>query len=266
MAARPVPKLAANLSLLFPQLPFLERFAAAAQAGFRYVEYQFPYGFGSASEVAERAREAGVEVVLHNLPGGDAAKGDRGISCQPARVNEFREGVDRAIEYARAAGCPRLNALAGVAPQGIARGRLTETLVENLRYAAARLAREGLTLLTEPANTRTIPGFFLNTSRQALEVIDAVGAKSLLLQYDIFHMQIVEGDLAHTIERLLPRIGHMQLADVPDRHEPGTGEINYEFLLAHIDRLGYRGWIGCEYNPKGDTVAGLAWAKRWLQA
>jgi hydroxypyruvate isomerase len=259
-----MPRLAANLSLLFPELPFLERFAAAARAGFRYVEYQFPYAAGSAAEVARRARDAGVEVVLHNLPGGDAAKGDRGIACQPARVAEFREGVERAIEYAKAAGCPRLNALAGVAPVDAAPELLFETLVENLRYAAGKLAAAGLTLLTEPANTRTIPGFYLNTSRRAMEAIDAAGSANLLLQYDIFHMQIVEGDLAKTIERLLPRIGHMQLADVPDRHEPGTGEINFDFLLAHIDRLGYQGWMGCEYIPKGDTVAGLAWAKRCL--
>ena len=260
-----MPRLAANLSLLFPELPFPERFAAAAAAGFRCVEYQFPYGFGRADEIASRAREAGVEVVLHNLPGGDAAKGDRGIACQPARVAEFREGVERAIEYARAAGCPRLNALAGIAPPEAAPELLFETLVENLRYAAGRLAAAGLTLLTEPANPRTIPGFFLNTSRQAIEAIDAAGAPNLMLQYDIFHMQIVEGDLAKTIERLLPRIGHLQLADVPDRHEPGTGEINYEFLLSHIDRLGYRGWIGCEYVPRGDTREGLAWARRYLQ-
>jgi hydroxypyruvate isomerase len=259
-----MPRLAANLSLLFPELPFLERFAAAARAGFRYVEYQFPYAAGSAAEVARRARDAGVEVVLHNLPAGDAAKGDRGIACQPARVAEFREGVERAIEYAKAAGCPRLNALAGVAPVDAAPELLFETLVENLRYAAGKLAAAGLTLLTEPANTRTIPGFYLNTSRRAMEAIDAAGSANLLLQYDIFHMQIVEGDLAKTLERLLPRIGHMQLADVPDRHEPGTGEINFDFLLAHIDRLGYQGWMGCEYIPKGDTVAGLAWAKRYL--
>jgi hydroxypyruvate isomerase len=259
-----MPRLAANISLLFPEVPFMERFAAAARAGFRYVEYQFPYGFGSAVDVAQRARDAGVQVVLHNLPGGDAAKGDRGIACQPARVAEFREGVERAIEYAKAAGCPRLNALAGVAPVDAAPELLFETLVENLRYAAGKLAAAGLTLLTEPANTRTIPGFYLNTSRRAMEAIDAAGSANLLLQYDIFHMQIVEGDLAKTIERLLPRIGHMQLADVPDRHEPGTGEINFDFLLAHIDRLGYQGWMGCEYIPKGDTVAGLAWAKRYL--
>lgn len=259
-----MPRLAANLSLMFPEVPFMERFAAAARAGFRCVEYQFPYAFGSAAEVARRARDAGVEVVLHNLPGGDAARGDRGIACQPARVAEFREGVERAIEYAQAAGCPRLNALAGVAPADAAPELLFETLVENLRYAAGKLAAAGLTLLTEPANRRTIPDFFLNTSRQALDVIDAAGSANLKLQYDIFHMQVVEGDLAKTIERLLPRIGHMQLADVPERHEPGTGEINFEFLLAHIDRLGYPGWMGCEYIPRGDTVAGLAWAKRYL--
>ena len=260
-----MPRLAANISLLFPQLPFLERFAAAARAGFRFVEYQFPYALGSAAQVAERARDAGVQVVLHNLPAGDAAKGDRGIACQPARVGEFREGVERAIEYATAAGCPRMNALAGVAPADVPSEQLFETLVGNLRHAAARLKQAGLTLLTEPANPRTIPGFFLNTSTQAIAVIDAVGADNLLLQYDIFHMQVVEGDLAKTIERLLPRIGHMQLADVPDRHEPGSGEINFDFLLPHIDRLGYQGWIGCEYIPKGDTVQGLAWAKPYLR-
>jgi hydroxypyruvate isomerase len=257
-------RLAANLSLLFPELPFLERFEAAARAGFRYVEYQFPYAFGSAAEVAAAARAAGVEVVLHNLPAGDPARGDRGIACLPGRAGEFREGVERAIEYARAAGCPRLNALAGVAPAGVPRARLVETLVENLRHGAGRLAREGMELLVEPINPRTIPGFLLNTSRQAIEVLEAVGASNLKLQYDIFHMQIAEGDLAKTIERLLARIGHVQLADVPDRHEPGTGEINFPWLLAHIDRIGYAGWIGCEYVPRGDTIEGLAWAKPYL--
>ena len=260
-----MPRLAANLSLLFPQIPFPERFAAAAKAGFKYVEYQFPYAFGSAREIAERARGAGVEVVLHNLPGGDAAKGDRGIACLPNRVAEFREGVERAIEYARAAGCLRLNTLAGVAPEGVAKEKLRETLIENLRFAADKLKAAGLTLLTEPCNPRTIPGFFLSGSKDGIEIIDAVRAPNLLLQYDIFHMQIVEGDLARTIERLLPRIGHMQLADVPDRHEPGTGEINYGWLLAEIDRLGYQGWIGCEYLPRGDTLQGLAWAKPYLK-
>ena len=261
-----MPKLAANLSLMFPDLPFLDRFAAAARAGFRYVEYQFPYAFGGAAQVAERSRAAQVEVVLHNLPAGDAAKGDRGIACQPARVAEFREGVERGIEYARAAGCPRLNALAGIAPEGVPRGKLFDTLVENLRYAADRLQAAGLTLLTEPANPRTIPGFFLNTSQQGVAAIDAAGAANLMLQYDIFHMQIVEGDLVLAASNFIKATWFvvLPLADVPDRHEPGTGEINFEFLLSHIDRLGYRGWIGCEYIPQGDTVQGLAWAKRYL--
>jgi len=258
-------KIAANLSLLFPQLPFLERFMAARKAGFRWVEYQFPYAFGGAREVADAARAAGVEVVLHNLPAGDAAKGDRGIACQPARAGEFREGVERAIEYAKAAGCTRLNALAGVSPEGVPRGKVQETLVENLRYAAGKLKSAGLALLTEPCNPRTIPGFFLTTSKQGIEVIDAAGADNLMLQYDVFHMQIVEGDLAKTIERLLARIGHIQIADVPDRHEPGTGEINFPWLLAHIDRLGYQGWIGAEYIPKADTLQGLTWAAPYLK-
>ncbi|MGQ0512195.1 MAG: 2-oxo-tetronate isomerase [Betaproteobacteria bacterium] len=260
-----MPKLAANVSLLFPELPFLERFAAAAKAGFRYVEYQFPYAFGSAAQVADAARAAGVEVVLHNLPAGDAAKGDRGIACLPDRVGEFREGVARAIEYAIATGCPRLNALAGVAPAGAKREALRQTLEENLRYAARALATAGLVLLTEPVNSRTVPGFLLNSSRDGIEVIDAVGEPNLMLQYDLFHMQIVEGDLAKTMERLLPRIGHMQIADVPDRHEPGTGEVNFDFLLRHMDAIGYAGWVGCEYIPAGDTAQGLAWAKPWLK-
>ena len=260
-----MPKLAANLSLLFPQLSFAERFAAAAKAGFRYVEYQFPYAFGSAREIAQRAKDAGVEVVLHNLPAGDAAKGDRGITCQPERRNEFREGVDRAIEYAKAVGCPRMNTLAGIPSPGLDREKARQTLVENLRYAAGKLKAAGLMLLTEPCNPRTIPGFLLNTSKEGVEVIEAAGVDNLKLQYDVFHMQIVEGDLAKTIERLLPRIGHIQIADVPDRNEPGTGEINFPWLLAKIDQLGYAGWIGAEYLPKGDTVEGLKWAASYLK-
>ena len=258
-----MPRLAANLSLLFPEIDFRDRFAAAKRTGFRFVEYQFPYAW-PAAEVAGCAREAAVEVVLHNLPAGDASRGERGIACLPGRESEFREGVERAIEYARAARCPRLNCLAGVAPPGIARERLCETFVENLRHAAARLKAAGIRLLIEPINPVTLPGFFLNTSRQAERVLAAAGSDNLAIQYDIFHMQIAEGDLARTIERLLPKIGHLQLADVPGRHEPGTGEINFPWLLAHIDRLGYAGWIGCEYNPLGDTVAGLTWAKPYL--
>ena len=258
-----MPKLAANVSMLFAEHAFLERFSAAAKAGFRFVEYQFPYAW-PAAEVAASVGRAGVEVVLHNLPAGDPARGDRGIACLPGRETEFREGVERAIEYARAVRCPRMNCLAGLAPRGVARERLQETFVANLAWAAGRLKAAGIRLMIEPINPRSVPGFFLNTSRQAEEIIDAAGSDNLAIQYDLFHMQIVEGDLATTVERLLPKIGHMQLADVPGRHEPGSGEINFPWLLAHIDRAGYAGWIGCEYNPLGDTVAGLAWAKPYL--
>lgn len=258
-----MPKLAANLSLLFPQLDFLDRFDAAARAGFRYVEYQFPYQWDR-HEIARRARAAGVEVVLHNIPAGDHAGGDRGIACLPERASEFRDGVERAIEYAQAAGCTRLNCLAGVVAPDAPPARHFDTLVENVKFAADRLGAAGLALLLEPINTRSMPGFFLTGTRQALEVLDAARAGNAWMQYDIFHMQIMEGDLARSIERLLPRIGHMQLADVPGRHEPGTGEINFDFLLRHVDRIGYAGHIGCEYNPCGDTVEGLAWAKPFL--
>ena len=258
-----MPKLAANVSTMFAEHAFLDRLAAAANAGFQFVEYQFPYAWPP-QEVAARVQHAGVEVVLHNLPAGDPARGERGIACLPGRESEFREGVERAIEYARAVRCPRMNCLAGVAPPDVARERLEETLVANLVYAAGKLEAAGIRLLIEPINPRSVPGFFLNSSRQAEAIIDATGSDNLAIQYDLFHMQIVEGDLAMTIERLLPRIGHMQLADVPGRHEPGTGEINFPWLLGHIDGVGYAGWIGCEYNPLGDTVAGLAWAKPYL--
>jgi len=255
-----MPKLAANLSMLFPQLEFLERFAAARAAGFRYVEYQFPYAW-RADDIARRVAAAGVEVVLHNLPAGDAAKGERGIACLPGREAQFRQGVERAIEYAKAVGCARLNCIAGLAP---ADRTHFDTLVANVRHAARRLGEVGIQLVIEPINTRTVPGFFLTHSQQAIDVLNAAGEGNARLQYDLFHMQIMEGDLAATLERLLARIGHVQIADVPGRNEPGTGEINFDFLLAHLDRIGYSGWVGCEYNPRGDTLEGLSWAKPYL--
>jgi hydroxypyruvate isomerase len=255
-----MPKLAANLSMLFTELDFLDRFAAARAAGFRHVEYQFPYAF-SASDIAAAAREVDVSVVLHNLPAGDATKGERGIAALPGREAEFRDGVERAVSYASAVRCPRLNCLAGLAPvDDVHFG----TLVANVRYAARRLGEVGIQLMIEAINTRSVPGFYLNGSQQAIDVLNAAGEGNAFLQYDLFHMQIMEGDLASTMERLLPRIGHIQIADVPDRHEPGTGEINFEFLLAHLDRIGYSGWVGCEYNPRGDTLEGLTWAKPYL--
>ena len=255
-----MPKLAANVSMLFPEADFLDRFALAARAGFRYVEYQFPYAW-DARAVAERAHAAGVQVVLHNISAGDMAKGERGIAALPGREGEFRDGVERAIDYAKAAACPRLNCLAGLAPQ---EPRHFDTLVENVRYAARRLGEVGIQLMVEAINTRSVPGFYLNGSRQAIDVLNAAGEGNAFLQYDFFHMQIMEGDLATTVERLLPRIGHIQLADVPGRNEPGSGEINFDFLLGHLDRIGYAGWVGCEYNPLADTLEGLKWAKRWL--
>jgi hydroxypyruvate isomerase len=246
--------------MLFPQLGFLDRFAAARAAGFRYVEYQFPYEH-DAAEVARRTRDAGVEVVLHNLPLGGDPKIERGIACLPGREREFRDNVERGIEYAVAARCPRLNCISGIAP---ADAEHLEVLVGNLRYAARKLAAAGLQLMLEPVSTRTVPGFILNRSQPAIDVLNRVGEGNAFLQYDLYHMQIMEGDLAMTIERLLPRIGHMQIADVPARNEPGTGELNFDFLLRHIDSLGYSGWIGCEYNPRGDTVEGLKWARAYL--
>jgi hydroxypyruvate isomerase len=200
--------------------------------------------------------------VLHNLPAGDAAKGDRGIGCLAGREREFREGVERGIAYARAVGCPRLNCLAGLAPADRAH---FDVLVENVRYAARALGSAGMQLVLEAINTRTVPGFFLSRSAQAIEVLNAAGEGNAFLQYDFFHMQIMEGDLARTVERLLPRIGHVQLADVPGRHEPGSGELNFDFLLRHLDALGYAGWVGCEYNPLGDTLEGLRWAQPYLR-
>jgi hydroxypyruvate isomerase len=255
-----MPKLAANVSMLFPQLDFLYRFAAARAAGFRAVEYQFPYDH-DAKEVARRVRDARLEVVLHNLPLGGNPKVERGIACLPGREREFRDNVERGIEYALAAGCPRLNCISGIAP---ADKEHVDVLVGNLRYAARKLGAAGLQLMLEPVSTRTVPGFILNRSQPAIDVLNAVGEGNAFLQYDLFHMQIMEGDLAATIERLLPRIGHMQIADVPARNEPGTGELNFDFLLHHIDGLGYSGWIGCEYNPRGDTVEGLKWARAYL--
>ncbi|SEG13548.1 hydroxypyruvate isomerase [Billgrantia desiderata] len=253
-----MPKFAANLSMLFTEEDFLDRFKAAAEAGFKGVEYLFPYDY-SAVELKARLDEHGLTQVLHNLPAGDWGAGERGIACHPDRVEEFRAGVEQAIDYATVLGCKQVNCLAGIQPQGVSLEQARRTLVENLRYAAEKLEAAGILLLAEPINTRDIPGFFLNRTEQALAIFDEVGSPNLKLQYDIYHMQIMEGDLAPTIEKHLARIAHVQLADNPGRHEPGTGEIHYPFLFAYLDRLGYDGWIGCEYKPKTTTREGLGW-------
>jgi hydroxypyruvate isomerase len=260
-----MPKFAANLTMLWNELDFIDRFAAAAKAGFRGVEYLFPYPYPK-EKLAECLRANGLKQVLHNLPAGDWAKGERGIACLPDRVTEFQDGVGRAIEYARALSCPQVNCLAGIAPPNVAADRVRETFVSNLRFAAGALKAAGIRLLIEPINTRDIPGFYLNHTQQAVDVIAAVASANLWVQYDIYHMQIMEGDLAPTMQRHLAQIAHVQLADNPGRNEPGTGEINYPFLFGFVDRLGYDGWIGCEYKPKTTTAEGLGWIKPYMTA
>jgi hydroxypyruvate isomerase len=259
-----MPRFAANLTMLFIEHPFLDRFEHAAKAGFKAVEFLFPYAY-DAAEIRQRLQAHGLELVLHNLPAGNWEAGERGIACHPDRVDEFREGVSKALDYAGQLGVRQLNCLVGKVPAGVPEDVLRQTVVDNLRYAAAALKAAGLRLLVEPINTFDIPGFYLNRTTQAVALLDEVGADNAFIQYDIYHAQRMEGELAATIEKHLPRIGHVQLADNPGRNEPGTGEIHYPFLFAHLDRLGYQGWIGCEYKPATSTEAGLGWRDALLQ-
>jgi hydroxypyruvate isomerase len=257
-------RLAANLSMMFSDLPFLDRFDAAAERGFRGVEYLFPYD-AAATAIRERLDRHGLAQVLFNLPAGDWARGERGIAGLPGRVEEFRRGVDNALRYARATGCRKLHAMPGRVPAGVDRERCLSIFVDNLIFAADAAAADGVDILIEPINTRVdIPGYLLDRTDLALAILARAGRPNIRLQFDIYHVQIMEGDLARSIERLLPHIGHMQLADNPGRNEPGTGEIRYEWLLDRIEDLGYTGWIGCEYKPRSPTVAGLSWAARYL--
>ena len=253
-----MPKFAANLTMLFTELDFLDRFDAARKAGFKAVEYLFPYAYDR-KLLAEKLASAGLAQVLHNLPAGDWAKGERGIACLPDRVGEFRDGVGKAVEYAKALGCSQVNCLAGVPRPDADPERVYSTFVDNLRFAARALGAEGIRLLIEPINTRDIPGFYLCHTQQALDLISKAGGENIYLQYDIYHMQVMEGDIARSLQKHVGRIAHVQLADNPGRNEPGTGEINYPFLFRHLDAIGYRGWIGCEYKPKTTTVEGLGW-------
>jgi hydroxypyruvate isomerase len=255
-----MPKLAANLTMLWNELDFLDRFAAAAKTGFTAVEYLFPYAYPK-EVLAERLVRHGLAQVLHNLPAGDWAKGDRGTACDPSRVSEFQDGVGQAIDYARALSCTQVNCLAGIVPAGVDARKARETFVANLRFAADKLGSAGIKLLIEPINTFDIPGFFLSHTKQALDIIRDTGSSNVYLQYDIYHMQRMEGELANTIKANLAQIAHVQLADNPGRNEPGTGEINYRFLFGFLDAIGYDGWIGCEYKPKGGTDEGLDWRR-----
>ncbi|MGN6086552.1 hydroxypyruvate isomerase [Trinickia sp.] len=255
-----MPKFAANLTMLFNEVPFLDRFEAAARAGFTAVEFMFPYPF-PASELADRLETNRLRLVLHNLPAGNWDAGERGIACLPDRIAEFRDGVGRAIDYAKALHVTQLNCLVGIPSRDVTPERARSTIVENLRFAAAALEKEGIKLLVEPCNAYDIPSFALNRSSEALDVIRDVASNNLYLQYDIYHMQRMEGELAATLQKHLPRIAHIQLADNPGRHEPGTGEINYAFLFDWLDRIGYDGYIGCEYKPRTTTLEGLSWVR-----
>ncbi len=254
-------RFSANLTMLFPDVDFLDRFERAAKAGFKAVEYMFPYPYGK-DDLSERLRKYGLQQVLFNLPAGDWAAGDRGIACLPGREGEFRDGVGLAIEYAKALGCPLVNCLVGKAPVG-APEKARRTLIDNLRFASAALEKERIRFLVEPLNLRDMPGFYLCGTGNALKLIEEVNHPNLWLQYDIYHMQVAEGNLMQTIQENFKRIAHIQIADNPGRNEPGTGEINFPNIFRFLDKMGYAGWIGCEYKPLGKTEDGLAWMKTY---
>ena len=259
-----MPRFAANLSMLYNEHAFLDRFGAAAADGFSAVEYLFPYAF-AATDLAARLADHGLTQVLFNGPPGDWERGEHGTACLPGREDEFRRGLDEALRYAAVLHCPRVHVMAGLAPAGTERAALQATYLANLAWAAAQAAAHGIDVLIEPINTRDIPGFFLNRQDEAHAVLAAVGAPNLKVQMDLYHCQIVEGDLARKLERYLPAgaVGHLQIAGVPERHEPDGGEINHPYLFDLIDGLGYTGWIGAEYRPRittpGGTAAGLGW-------
>ena len=253
-----MPRFAANLSMMFNEVPFLDRFARARAAGFQAVEFLFPYEF-PAAEIAKRLQENGLQQVLFNAPPGNWEAGERGMAALPGRQAEFRDAIGKALEYCAALSCPRLHVMAGLAPAGVPRDKLLSTYAANLAWAAEECGKAGVKPIIEPINHRDIPGFFLNTTDEGAAIIQAVGPERLGLQFDLYHCQITEGDLVKRVEKHLPLIAHMQVADTPGRHEPGTGEVNWPFVFERIDALGFRGWIGCEYRPKAVTEDGLGW-------
>lgn len=253
-----MPKFAANLSMMFNELPFLDRFEAAAGTGFKGVEFLFPYEFPPEA-IEEKLRRYGIEIVLFNMPPGNWAAGERGITSIPGREEEFREGVEKALLYATRLGVPRLHAMAGIPPATADRAACRETLIANLRYAAEQLATHGITLLLEAINSRDMPGFFVNTQAESFDIVSTVGAPNLKMQMDLYHMQVMEGDLAKKLEKYASLCGHIQIAGAPERNEPDTGEIRYEYLYKKLDAMGYAGWLGCEYRPAAKTVDGLGW-------
>ncbi|MEM6617239.1 MAG: 2-oxo-tetronate isomerase [Pseudomonadota bacterium] len=260
-----MPKLAANLTTLFTDVPFLDRFERAARAGFEAVEFLFPYAH-TVDEIGTRLEDHSLDLVLMNMPPGDWDAGERGMAGLPGRDDEFRRSVDTALRYARDLKCPNVHCMSGMRDESIALDAQLVVLVNNLTFAADACAADGITMLLEPLNSRDVPGYLVSTTTQALDLIDLMGRPNTGLQFDVYHVQIMEGDLAPRLERLLDRIPHIQISDTPGRHEPGTGEINYPFLLSHLDRIGYRGYVGCEYNPASTTEAGLGWATTYLNS
>ena len=257
-----MPQLAANLSMMFNEVPFLDRFAAAAAAGFKAVEYLFPYEH-PAAELRLRLDGAGLKQVLFNGPPGDWAKGERGIASLPGRQAEFREGIKQALDYAAALDCPLIHVMAGIPAAGVPPVTAAAIYTANLAWAGEQALAAGKRIVLEPINHRDMPGFHLNTVEQGAAIVEAIGRDRLGLQFDIYHCQITQGDVTKRMEALLPVIAHMQIADVPARNEPGTGEIGWDYVFRRIDALGYQGWVGCEYRPAGETVAGLAWRQRY---
>jgi hydroxypyruvate isomerase len=256
-----MPRFAANLSMMYTEVPFLERFEAAARDGFDAVEYLFPYEH-TPDEIASRLTANGLTQALFNLPPGDWAAGERGMACIPGREAEFAASVDQALLYAQATGCQRLHAMAGLKPASLEHAAMCRTYVANLKAAAERLAPLGITLLIEPINTRDMPGFYLNWQQQAHDVLAEVGAPNLKVQMDFYHCQIMEGDLSKRLEKHFSGVGHIQIAGVPDRHEPDEGEVHFPHLFDRVDALGYSGFVGCEYHPRAGTSEGLGWLRR----
>jgi hydroxypyruvate isomerase len=244
--------------MMFTEVPFLDRFALAAKAGFTAVEFLFPYEHRPA-EIAARLKNSGLQQVLFNAPPGDWAQGERGVAALPGRQREFREGIARALEYATVLSCPQLHVMAGLKPEGVPQDTLLATYAANLAWCAEECGKAGVKPVIEPINHRDIPGFFLNTTDEAASVIEAVGPERLGLQFDLYHCQVTEGDLVPRVEKHLALTAHMQVADTPGRHEPGTGEVNWPFVFRRVDELGFKGWIGCEYRPAGTTEDGLGW-------
>lgn len=253
-----MPKLAANISMMFTELPFLDRIAASADAGFKAVEFLFPYDY-PADDIAARLQSNGVANVLFNAPPGNWAEGERGIAALPGREQEFREGIERAIRYAKVLGTPNIHVMAGVLPADADRDECRAVYIRNLKLAAAECGPHGLNVLIEPINSRDMPGYLLNRQAQAHDIRVAVAARNLKVQMDFYHAQIMEGDIAMTFRKYQDHVGHIQIAGVPERHEPDTGEVNYAYLFRLLDELGYQGWVGCEYRPAGSTPEGLGW-------